>query len=225
MTDYEALRDSLICSKNNAIDNTAHDIICVMVNNRSEQEKKDAVVRLCEALSPDGTPFDKIESAIDVDVLLLKLEQCISTFYVPKSGDDVDWNMEYIAQVTGIVENMFGENNLCVCHPFFTNDEDLPFEDHYDQENGGVLCCYSCDRCPECRINTEKRKKRCPKCGCDRFIVSQHVVQSIMVDDEGNFISEVSNCDEVTHAADDDDIWECERCGYADAGSAFNVSE
>lgn len=65
--------------------------------------------------------------------------------------------------------------------------------------------------------------KRCPKCGCDRFIVSQHVVQTVMVDDNGEFISEVTSCDEVTHKADDDDLWVCEKCGYNAAGSEFNV--
>lgn len=48
--------------------------------------------------------------------------------------------------------------------------------------------------------------KRCPKCGNETFIVTQHVTQSVIVDGNGNFIKEVSSCDEVTHNADDDDI-------------------
>lgn len=67
--------------------------------------------------------------------------------------------------------------------------------------------------------------KRCPKCGNETFIVTQHVAQSVIVDSNGNFIKEVSSCDEVTHNADDDDIWNCTKCGYSDAGSAFNVEE
>lgn len=67
--------------------------------------------------------------------------------------------------------------------------------------------------------------KRCPKCGCSTFIVSQHVVQTVKVDGNGNFMSEVTSCDEVTHAADDDDIWQCSHCGFDAAGREFNVEE
>lgn len=67
--------------------------------------------------------------------------------------------------------------------------------------------------------------KRCPKCGNETFGVTWHVTQSVIVDGNGNFIKEVSSCDEVTHGADDDDIWNCAKCGYSDAGSAFNVEE
>lgn len=67
--------------------------------------------------------------------------------------------------------------------------------------------------------------KRCPRCGCDRFIVSQHVVQTVKVDGNGSFISEVTSCDEVTHAPDDDDMWQCDECGFDAAGREFNVEE
>ena len=67
-----------------------------------------------------------------------------------------------------------------------------------------------------------KMKKMCPKCGYRKFVVSQHVVQSIIVDENGNFIGEISSCDEITHAADDDDMWTCNKCGYSAAGSEFN---
>ena len=67
--------------------------------------------------------------------------------------------------------------------------------------------------------------KRCPKCGCERFIVSQHVAQTVIVDGNGNFILEQSSCDEVLHAADDDDLWECENCGHSAAGAEFNVDK
>lgn len=66
--------------------------------------------------------------------------------------------------------------------------------------------------------------KRCPKCGCEKFIVTQHVAQTVIVDGNGNFISEQSSCDEVLHAADDNDIWVCENCGYDAAGAEFNIT-
>lgn len=67
--------------------------------------------------------------------------------------------------------------------------------------------------------------KICPKCGCTEFIVSQHVVQTVKVDANGSFIDEISSCDEVTHRADDEDIWTCAKCGYDAAGTEFNVKE
>lgn len=66
--------------------------------------------------------------------------------------------------------------------------------------------------------------KKCPKCGCTRFVVSQHIVQSIVVDGNGEYLATVSECDTVTHSADNNDIWECEKCGYTAAGSEFEVN-
>lgn len=67
--------------------------------------------------------------------------------------------------------------------------------------------------------------KVCPKCGCQEFHVTQHVTQTVKVDGEGHFIKELTSCDEITHAADDDDIWTCAGCGYDAAGSEFNRSD
>lgn len=67
--------------------------------------------------------------------------------------------------------------------------------------------------------------KRCPKCGGNEFEVTQHVTQSVIVDGNGNFIREVSSCDDVTHFADDDDIWGCTNCGYSAAGTEFNITD
>lgn len=70
-----------------------------------------------------------------------------------------------------------------------------------------------------------KFKKRCPKCGNTEFFVTAHVTQSWLVDEDGDFIKATSECDEVTHPPDDDDIWECNKCYYSAAGSEFNVKE
>ena len=67
--------------------------------------------------------------------------------------------------------------------------------------------------------------KKCPKCGATAFEVTAHVTQDWLVDGNGDFIQEISNCEEVTHWPDDDDVWMCARCGYDAAGSEFNVKE
>lgn len=56
-------------------------------------------------------------------------------------------------------------------------------------------------------------KHICPKCGHDQFTTTAHVVQTWLVDKFGNFIDEVSSCDEVTHNPDDGNTWYCEKCG------------
>lgn len=58
----------------------------------------------------------------------------------------------------------------------------------------------------------------CPKCGSMAFYVTAHVTQSWTADEFGSFLSELSSCDEVTHAPDDDDIWECANCCHDAAG-------
>lgn len=65
--------------------------------------------------------------------------------------------------------------------------------------------------------------KACPKCGCDEFIVSAHVVQDWKVDSEGNFIEVIDDCSEVTHSPDNDDVWSCANCGYNASGKDFEV--
>lgn len=67
--------------------------------------------------------------------------------------------------------------------------------------------------------------KRCPICGGEKFDVTYHVTQTVQVDGEGNFLKELTSCDEVTHRADDDDIWTCAGCGHDGPGREFNVQE
>ena len=67
--------------------------------------------------------------------------------------------------------------------------------------------------------------KRCPKCGFEEFYVNAHVVQGWLVDNNGEYIATTEECVCISHEPDDDDIWECKICGYADAGYVFNVRE
>ena len=67
--------------------------------------------------------------------------------------------------------------------------------------------------------------KQCPRCGSHCFCVSAHVVQDWLVDGDGNFLKSISDCVEVTHFPDDDDLWQCNTCGYDAAGKGLNVKE
>lgn len=67
--------------------------------------------------------------------------------------------------------------------------------------------------------------KRCPKCGCEIFYVSAHVVQDWKVDRNGDFIEIIDDCVEIAHYPDDMDIWDCANCFYSDTGYKFNVKE
>ena len=60
--------------------------------------------------------------------------------------------------------------------------------------------------------------KKCPKCGGNVFIVTQHITQTVKVDGDGQFLEEVTSCDEITHRADDDDLWTCDKCGHEATG-------
>lgn len=66
--------------------------------------------------------------------------------------------------------------------------------------------------------------KRCPKCNGQRFLITQHVTQTVLVDENESYIETVSDCDEITHRADDEDLWQCEKCGYEATGNLFNVN-
>jgi ribosomal protein S27AE len=67
------------------------------------------------------------------------------------------------------------------------------------------------------------QRKKCPKCGAGVFYVSAHVIQDWEVDEYGNFINTIDDCVEVTHHPDDNDLWECVKCGCNAPGRDFNV--
>ncbi len=66
--------------------------------------------------------------------------------------------------------------------------------------------------------------KRCPKCGGVRFSATAHVAQDWTLDMYGTFMGSKNDCLETTHYPDDEDIWDCDKCGYSDAGAKFNVT-
>lgn len=63
--------------------------------------------------------------------------------------------------------------------------------------------------------------KKCPKCGNKTFIVGAHVVQLWKVDENGEYIQTVEECDCVAHHPDNEDMWQCAECGYEDSGDKF----
>ena len=63
--------------------------------------------------------------------------------------------------------------------------------------------------------------KKCPKCGCERFYVTVHVVDEWIVDANGYYVETTASAIEVVRYPDNEDIWICTECGYDDTGSAF----
>ena len=68
-------------------------------------------------------------------------------------------------------------------------------------------------------------RKKCPHCGSDRFVVTGHVVQEWLVDECGLCLKVLDDCICVTHESDDNDVWQCFKCGYDGPGRNFNVEE
>ena len=56
-------------------------------------------------------------------------------------------------------------------------------------------------------------KHICPLCGGRKFETTAHVMQSWEVDEDGNYISVLDECLQVTHKPDDGNIWTCMKCG------------
>lgn len=67
--------------------------------------------------------------------------------------------------------------------------------------------------------------KKCPKCGCERFYVTAHVVEEWLVDADGHYIDTTAPNLEVAHYPDNEDMWVCAECGYDAEGKEFNVEE
>ena len=67
--------------------------------------------------------------------------------------------------------------------------------------------------------------KKCPKCGCEKFYVTAHVVDEWLVDANGYYIETTASATEVAHYPDNEDMWVCVECGYDDAGKEFEIEE
>ena len=67
------------------------------------------------------------------------------------------------------------------------------------------------------------KKYQCPKCGEKTFSSTAHVTQDWMLNDHGEFMESISNCIDVTHRPNDDDLWQCLSCEYNATGSKFRV--
>ena len=65
--------------------------------------------------------------------------------------------------------------------------------------------------------------KRCPKCGHGEFYVTVHVTQAWIVDGDEQYLKTVEDFIETTHFPDNEDLWECAKCGYEDDGSKFEL--
>lgn len=65
--------------------------------------------------------------------------------------------------------------------------------------------------------------KICPKCGGKRFIVPACAVEHWVVDENGEFI-EVASYGDVVRSIDND-VWECEKCGYTSSGDGMEMKE
>lgn len=55
--------------------------------------------------------------------------------------------------------------------------------------------------------------KPCPKCGCCEYLATAHVTQTWLINQDGDFVESKTECDEVLHTPDPDDIFVCSNCG------------
>lgn len=143
MSNYENFRDSLICEKNDRIDNAAQNVIVSVLRQKEEYIMND-VRQLVTTLLPNGASFP---DGIDMQAVTDRAKAAVETLGI----HDGTWDMGHIAEVETAVESTLDDMGVTVCHPFFTEDDDIDEDDeNYDEDNDGILCCLSCDRCDKC---------------------------------------------------------------------------
>lgn len=67
------------------------------------------------------------------------------------------------------------------------------------------------------------KQYRCPKCGATKFSAAAHITQEWELDANGEFADVITDCMDVTHKPNDDDLWSCLVCGYEAPGNGFHV--
>lgn len=67
--------------------------------------------------------------------------------------------------------------------------------------------------------------KKCPNCGCMEFQVHQTEDHVIVVNSDGEFVKEESAYTQIVHEPTDNDMWQCDDCGFTAQGLAFNMKE
>lgn len=65
----------------------------------------------------------------------------------------------------------------------------------------------------------------CPKCGGTTFLATAHVTQDWKINESGSFIECVTECVEVTHEPNQEDILTCDNCGHSASGEEFVVTK
>ena len=65
-------------------------------------------------------------------------------------------------------------------------------------------------------------RKICPYCGSQVFSVTAHVTQDWLVDGNGYFRECTSDCVDVIHQPNDEDMWSCADCGFEAVGKELN---
>lgn len=141
---YEELRDSLICDKNDSIDNASYCLGCAVATGKPAAYKEDAVKSLAKALLPDGV---ELPDTFDTAKALEKVEAKVNGLDIEKGENDPAWDIAWIEEITEMMEGLLDEAGIPVCHPFFTDDDE---SEDYDEDNDGVLCCRSCEKCDNC---------------------------------------------------------------------------
>ena len=65
---------------------------------------------------------------------------------------------------------------------------------------------------------------KCPNCGNNEFGATAHVAQDWIINEHGDWIKTVTDCLEVVHFPDEDDLWDCTKCHYNSSGADFKFS-
>ena len=68
-----------------------------------------------------------------------------------------------------------------------------------------------------------QKQYKCPKCGGNQFAATAHVTQDWLLNEYGHFVECTDNCVETTHYPNEDDIWDCKKCKYSNAGVKFLI--
>lgn len=150
MNKYEELRDGLICDRNDEIDNASYALLCSVAGEVSAEKQNDDLKVLVGVLMPkDYQP----EKRANLFAIMQRVKDTVADYEIKKNGDgEIEWNMEFIAGVTEVVEAELDKAKIGTCHPFFMEDDEIDEDDPlYDEDNDGILCCLSYDRCSWCK--------------------------------------------------------------------------
>lgn len=148
MDNLKSRFEDFLCTKNDAIDNACFDMcIAIVRKTQDEPAEKAAAEFLVELIFGDKEPTAEVVAAV-----LISAKKTLSSKHIWTENNGLidgalEWNMEFIGEITDDAEAILLEAGFQTCHPYYGGDD------------GSIICPLCGDCLNQCHLKPRKEKE------------------------------------------------------------------